>query len=201
MTKSIFDDFFDTIVKRETPIVDKIMSYMAHEIQKDFVNETYRLLDIYYENYTRPPRIYIRTDELKSQLSKSNRLRGKGGRFTTPNKTIRKRLTDRSLMEAMKTPGSFGVARLNEQGNGYIGGIIFDPDDESYQIDMTHSVAGIEEFDMVRNFLFSDDASLEGNMAATNRSFPSADSQLQKYLMAYDGKIDKLYSDACRKFR
>ena len=201
MEKSIFDEYFDFIVKREKPKVEKIMAYMVGEIQKDFVNETYRLLDIYYENYTRPPRIYIRTDELKSQLSKSNRLRGKGGRFTKPSNTVRARLNDRSLIEAMKTPGSFGVARVNDQKNGYIGGVIFDPDDESYKIDMEHSGAGIEEFDMVRNFLFSDDPSLKGNIAATKRNFPSADSQLQNYLMAYDGKIDKLYNDACRKFR
>jgi hypothetical protein len=103
-------------------------------------------------------------------------------------------------MEAMQVPGSFGVARRSEDGHGYIGGVIFDPDDIDYNIDMKHSTAGIDEFDIVRNFLFSD-VDRPSNRAAKYRNFPSADSQLQKYLESYDGRLDKLYNDACRKFK
>lgn len=199
MAKKLFDELFDAILDNEMPIVDNIMAYMANEIQKDFVQEVYRLLDIYYDNYT--PKRYIRTDELKASFSKSNRLRGKKGRFTKASKTMLARRTDTSLREAMQqNPGSFGVARRSEEGHGYIGGVIFDPDDFETN-NMKHSVRGIEEFDIVHNFLLSDDSNQKGNMAANYRNFPSADSQLQNYLMSYDGKMDKLYEDAYRKFR
>jgi hypothetical protein len=200
MAKSVFDELYETILDNELPKINNIMAYMASEIQRDFVNETYRLLDIYYENYT--PRVYIRTDELRSRVSKNGRFRGKGGRFVAPSNTVKTRLAnDISLHDAMHA-GSFGVARPNENGDGYIGGVIFDPDDIDYNIDMKHSIAGIEEFDMVRNFLLSDDENQKGNKAAKYRNFPSANSQLQKYLESYyNGKMDKLYDDACRKFR
>jgi hypothetical protein len=58
-----------------------------------------------------------------------------------------------------------------------------------------------EEFDILNNFLLSDDASQKGNKAADYRNFPSAHSQLKNYEKAYYGKLDKLYEDACRKFK
>lgn len=202
MAKSVFDELFNAILDSEMPKVDNIMAYMAGEIQKDFVNETYRLLDIYYTNYTRPPRQYIRTDELKSSFTKSNRLRGKNGRFTKASETTAKRKSDTSLWEAMQNPGSFGVARRMENGHGYIGGVIFDEDE--FNIGMEHSTItpGVfEEFDILNNFLLSDDASQKGNKAADYRNFPSAHSQLKNYESAYYSRLDRLYEDACRKFR
>jgi hypothetical protein len=69
---------------------------------------------------------------------------------------------------------------------------------------MEHSTitSGVfEEFDILNNFLLSDDASQKGNKAADYRNFPSAHSQLKNYEKAYYGKLDKLYEDACRKFK
>ena len=201
MAKSIFDELYNIILDNEMPKIDKIMAHMANEIQKDFVNETYRLLDIYYQDYT--PRYYIRTDVLKSGFSESNRLRGKSGRFIHASETTLKRRSDTSLWEAMQNPGSFGVARRMEAGHGYIGGVIFDEDD--FQINMKHSTitpgSVFEEFDVLNNFLLSDDASQKGNLAAKYRHFPSAHSQLKLYEKSYYGKLDKLYEDACRQFR
>lgn len=196
----IADKLFDMIIEREKPKLENIMRHMTEQIKNDFVQETYRLLDIYYENYT--PRVYIRTDELRGKVSKNGRFRGKNGKFLKPSKTIQDRLAnDRSLKEAMKTPGSIGVARLAESGWGYIGGIIFDEADADYHLDMKHSNRGIEEFDIVTNFLFSDDANQTGNAAAQYRNFPSANVGLEAFLKSYDKKIDKMYTDACAKFR
>lgn len=199
--KKIADKLFEMIVEIEKPKIDKIMQHMTEQIQKDFVQETYRLLDIYYENYT--PRVYIRTDDLRGMVSKSGKFRGKGGRFITPSNTIKMRLAnDRSLKEAMKTPGTFGVARPMEGGAwGYIGGVIFDESDKDYHIDMNHSNRGIDEFNIVTNFLLSDDPNQTGNSAAKYRNFPSADAGLEAFLKSYDNKINKLYDNAYAKFR
>ena len=197
--KDFADEVVSLILADVQPKVDGIMRYMANQIQGDFVAVTYRLLDMYYANYS--PEQYIRTDKLKGGLEKNGKKR-KNGRYTKTTSAEKARRNDISLRSAMTAmiggQPAIGIAR-GDYANGYIAGVCFD---ESYfDSAMKHSVHGdyFDEMDIVSNFLFSADGDYGyGNIASRS---PSAATELENYLNNYDAKIDKYYKDACKKFK
>lgn len=201
--KDFVDELINEILTEEMPKIDNIMNYMAHKIQNDFVGITYNLLDSYYSNYD--PKRYIRTDiyKIKHGIDKYGRKHNRSGKMTAKkSKAEKSRMHDRSLYSAIKDMGingesAIGVAR-GDYVNGYIAGVVFD---ESYfDGAMKHSVRGIDEWDIVNNFLFSSDTSQKGNHPLMART-PEADQVLTEYLNNYSEQVDKHYKDACKQFR
>lgn len=204
--KDFVDELVNEILTQEIPKIDNIMAYIANKVQGDFVATTYALLDKYYADWR--PKYYIRTDEYKKRqgIDVHGRKHNKSGKMVSKtSEQEKKRMNDISLKTAMKSivngQPAIGVARGSYK-TGYIAGVCFD---ESYfDGAMKHSIhgRGFDEMDIVSNFLFSADGTLGyGNIAGELSGRPSAATELDNKLQNYSYKIDKFYSDACKKFR
>lgn len=196
--KNFVNDLADLIIENERERLDNIMYDVAKNIQSDVVAVTYRLIDAYYEDYTREMgRVYIRTDEYKHP-------HGKKGRFRYKKKSewASKRASDVSLRSAIKAMEGgepvVGICRPIDGTFGYQAGVLFDEERLLEKAKMHHSVMGpnFEEWYIVENFL----SGVHGN-DDVHITTPSADMILDKYIYSYHTSFDKHYNNALNKYK
>lgn len=188
MKKDFAEILADTIIKDQTPRLKKVMGRVVRDFRLDFAKLTIKLVDAYYDAYV--PEYYIRLYEKKRGF-KSKKIQPKPHEGDI---SLHKAIED--AMHSLNPLVSFAGAKDGTDYT-YIGGIAFD---ESYfNANMQHSGSGIDEFDIVKNFLFSDESG-RGNHPNMQRA-PSASSMLDNYFQNYDIILRKHYNDALRKFK
>lgn len=190
--KDFADEIIAEILKNEMPRLDKIMNEVTRNIRDDFAQETYKLLDMYYDDYT--PIRYVRLYGPKRKLRTKN------------GKTTRKpRAGGVSLHAAIMRQGADGPAIGVSGGNfndGYVGGVVFD---EGYfqGNGMRHlgKGTGFREWNIVENFLFAGEGGY-GDWRAYDSTYggTSADSELNNFMNNYDKILDMHYQNALKKF-
>lgn len=207
--KNFANTLADIIMQRETPRLQDIMQDVSKEIQKDFVEMTYSVLDAFYQDYMPPDRTYIRVDEYhaRHKMDKYGRMRDKKGRIVkklnareSQSNTERRRASDRSLMTAVRAMNAsgqpaIGVCRPIDGFFGYQAGVIFD---EEIASRMKHSVKGdnFTEWDIVEDFLWG----VHGNESVYTTT-PSAGYVLYEYVNSYKPRFDMHYKNALRKYK
>ena len=184
----------DKILANESHKIKEITREVAEKIQKDMVDKTYALIDMYYTDYR--PEVYIRTDELTKQK------RGKGGKFKKKTTNERKRLANgdvslRTAIKALDESGqpAIGICKPLDDGWGYQAGVLFD---EKYFYDkMQHSVHGpnFTEWDIALNFLWG----IHGDPSISVTT--PAGVELDKYINTYKQRFDEHYQAAYKKYK
>lgn len=187
--KKFADILADTIIEKESDRVNNILTEVTTKIRDDFVQEVYRLVDEYYDNYT--PARYVRLYEPKRKLKNK-----KGTTLSKPKKG------GVSLYDAI-TKGGFDDPIIGVSGkiNGeWMGGVIFDSAKLGYRTGMRHPGKGITEWNIFTNFLFAGE---DGNGDVRSHipyEYPSADEELTLFYNTYKPKLDKHYKDAYKKY-
>lgn len=189
--KDFVNEMVDLIIENEIPRIDKIMNEVTRNIRDDFAQETYRLLDNYYDDYT--PIHYVRLYGAKRKLR---------------TKTTRKpRAGGVSLHAAITRQGADGPAIGISGGSfydGYVGGVIFD-EDYFKGNSMRHLGKGkdFSEWNIVENFLFAGEGTGYGDwrsVSAADYNQHSADAAMNMYMNFYGPILDKHYENALKKF-
>ena len=191
--KQLQKEILKQILDTEVPKIKKVIKYVSEHAQADFVNQTNTLIDLYYEGYE--PASYVRTEQYRKKQPRDEK-----GKFSTKQEDTRRRANDISLREAIKAKGEPGVGlcrSIDGSKFGYEAGVIFDP--EYFDTAMKHSIRGIEEWDIVSNFLYSNSDGV-GNLPQMQRS-PEAATILDGFWANYDSTFDKHYNDAYKKFK
>lgn len=197
--KNFVNSLTDFIIKNERPKLENIMNEVSINIQKDFVNVTYAVIDKFYQDYMPPERSYIRVDEYreKHRLDKNGRKHNKNGSLAKMSETEKRRKKDVSLMSAIKS--------LDESGNAAIGvcdklgdlyyhaGVLFS--EKNLASKMRHAIKGknFTEWDIVEDFLWG----VHGNDNVYTTT-PSAGWVLYEYLNSYKTRFDMHYKNACK---
>lgn len=193
--KNFIDELATLITQQEAERLDNIMYEVAKNIQKDVIEVTYSLIDMYYEDYTHEKgRVYIRTDEYKHPHGRYGRFRRKTRAEATSSKA-----NDVSLMTALKDKKgddpAIGVCRPLDGVFGYQAGVIFDEEELMKKMKHSRMGANFTEWNIVENFL----SGVHGNDDVYITT-PSADMVLDNYIYSYASRFDKHYNDALRKF-
>ena len=190
--KDFTDRLVDLIIQNETSNVNKIMDEVTKKVSVDFAAKMFGLIDKYYETYE--PVSYVRVYGKRGNRMKNRH--PKGGQVS---------------LHAAITRGGVDSAAISFSGGsyyeGYVGGIQFD--ESKFQGNgMRHIGKGIEEWDIVENFLFagqgvnSDMEKLKGDIrSAIDYEYPSADLEMIQYMSMYGSTLDKYYNDALKKIR
>lgn len=193
--KDFTDVLMNAIIENEIPRIDKIMNEVTKKVSQDFAQETFRLLDEYYDNYT--PIRYVRV------YGQKRKLRTKNGT------TNRKPRTGQVSLHAAITRGGEEEPAIGVYGgnyyDGYVGGVVFDP---SYFRDngMRHIGKGISEWNIVENFLYAGEAGehdLKGDwrsVSASGFDGHSADEAMNMFMTFYGPTFDMHYKNALKKF-
>ena len=190
--KNFTDRLVDLIVTNERPRMDRIMDEVTKKVSVDFASTMFRLIDKYYENYD--PIYYVRVYGKRGKYLKNRK--PKGGQV--------------SLHAAVTRAGENGAAisfsGTNDQGN-YVGGIEFD-ESKFKNNEMRHFNKGIEEWNIVENFLFAgtgenaDGENLKGDIRShIDYSYPSADLEMMRFMNTYGSTLDKHYNRALKNVK
>jgi hypothetical protein len=187
--KNFTDQLVDMIIENERSRLDKIMQYTTEQISKDFAFVMMRLLDMYYDNYD--PTSYVR-------------IYGKRGKYMSGR---RPKVTHGSLHAAVsrddgRLERSGGTLKLGEDQASYVGGIEFDENNFKNSSDIYHRKKGIEEWNIVENFLYAGDGVGKGDWRSVdeNYSAPSPDELMNSYMDNYGSMFDRHYNNALKKF-
>ena len=185
--KDFADVLINKIIENERSRIDKIMKYTTEQVSKDFALVMNRFLDMYYDDYD--PTSYVR-------------VYGKRGRYLSGRT---KKPGEISLHAAVsRNDGSLERSGGTLQPVGqvsYVGGIEFDESNFKGN-KMKHLKRGIEEWDIVQNFLYAGEGVGNGDWRSEiEYSAPSADKMMREYMDGYDPLFDKHYNDALKKFR
>ena len=183
--KDFIDELAQQIVNEARNDIDAKMQRLMKDIVADLTNETFRLIDQYYQTYV--PIRYIRLHKPRTLRS------GKTPTRKSPSKgpSLHKAVT-RNNGEAL----SFTDQSYKDNMYVYYAGIEFDEDDFKGN-NMYHQGKGIEEWDIVEGFLYAG----EGRAKGDTRSYPtvshadynydSADVELNRFIANYDTQFDK----------
>ena len=162
------------------------------KIRTDFVRETYRLLDQYYDNYT--PIRYVRVYGKKRKL------------HTKSGTTTRKPKAGQVSLYTAITRGGEGAPAIGVAGgsyyDGYIGGVVLDSD-QFKRNGMRHIGKGSKftEWNIVENFMFAGEGGYGDIRSYIDYGYPSADTELGHFMDLYGPTVDRYYKDALRKFK
>lgn len=185
----------DAIIRGETPRIDSIMRDVTDHIRDDFLQETYKLIDKYYDSYV--PIRYVRL------YGKKRTLRTKSG--TTKRRPKQGGISLHAAIMRMGMDPAYAISEGNYY-NGYRAGIIFDSN--YFQGNgMRHIGKGSEfrEWNIVENFLFAGeghygDVRYYPEISGVSYSEPSADAELMAFMNNYRPKFDMYYKNALKKF-
>lgn len=191
--KKFADILADTIIERESVRVNNILTEVTTKIRDDFVQEVYRLVDEYYDNYT--PARYVRLYAPKRRLKSKNGTtiaKPKGG--------------DTSLYKAITRGGlEHPIIGVSGQLDGeWVGGVIFDSKKIGHQTGMRHPDRGISEWNIVENFIFAGEANEYGlrgdwrSVEASGFTGRSADEEMNMFMAFYKPKLDEHYKQALK---
>lgn len=181
------DALVDLIIENERSRIDKIMQYTTEQVSKDFAFVMIRFLDMYYDNYD--PTSYVRIYSKRGKhMSKRN---PRGGQLS---------------LHAAVSRNKGGLERyggtLQPKGQvSYVGGIEFDEDNFKTN-NMYHYRKGIEEWDIVENFLYAGEGVGTGDWRSVVPGYnaPSPNELMSNYMDSYGPMFDKHYADALKKF-
>lgn len=201
--KKFADVVADAILATEASRLDKIMADVTRNITYDFAEATYSLMDDYYFDYT--PIQYVRKHTRKKFL--------RGGRTSKKSPADRISLHSAITKQGETKEGNIGPVIGTYGGSlyeGYYAGISFDEEyfnkrDSMYHGDKDKNEKGIEEWDIVKNFLFAGEGIGKGDIrshpaiSGVEYSAPSADKMLNAMLQAYKPRFDEHYQNALRK--
>lgn len=186
------DALVDAIVNNERDRIDRIMEEVTMNIQKDFANKMYELLDEYYENYE--PIRYVRLYGRKKKLRRgATQMKPKKGGVS---------------LHAAITRGGENAPAIGYVGGdyeeGYYGGISFNPDyfrGADNHIRHIGKGKNFTEWNIVENFLFAGDGGY-GDWRSTSESGwtgTSADTEMQAFMNSYDQRLRQHYNNALNK--
>lgn len=187
--KDFTDVLVDTIISKERDRIDKVMKEVTMNIQRDFAEKMYELLDEYYENYEpiRYVRLYGRKKKLKRGATK---MKAKKGGVS---------------LHAAITRGGFDAPAIGYVGgdydNGYYGGISFDPDYFTGQDNHIRHIGkgkNFTEWNIVENFLFAGEGGYGDIRSYIDYSHQSADAEMQAFMAAYGPTFDRHYQNALK---
>ena len=185
--KNFTDELVDLILENERSRIDKIMKYTTEQVSKDFALVMNRFLDMYYDDYN--PTSYVR-------------VYGKRGKHMGGRKPVG---GQRSLHAAVsRNDGSLersgGTLKIGSNEPSYVGGIAFDENNFNTN-SMYHRKIGIEEWDVVQNFLYAGEGIGRGDWRSEiEYSVPSANKMMSDYMETYGTMFDRHYQDAIKKF-
>jgi hypothetical protein len=181
-------DFADVlankIIESEVPRIDSIMSEVTKNIRDDFADVTYSLIDDYYFEYTpiRYIRLYGRKKATRNKSGKTS-AKSKGG------------VSLHAAITRMDGDGPVIGVYEGSYYEGYSAGLSFD-EDYFKDPNIRHIGRGIDEWNIVENFLFSDSDG-RGNHPEIQRS-PAANDILIDMLNTYKARFDYHYKNACK---
>ena len=188
MTDFIDELANDIVNEAKNDMDDKIQKLMKN-IVADLTQETFRLIDQYYQTYV--PIKYIRLHPPRTLRS------GKTPTKKSPSKgpSLYKAIT-RNQGEAL----AFTDQTYKDGMFVYYAGIEFDEDDFKGN-NMYHAGKGIDEWDIVKQFLYAGEGKAKGDV----RSYPSvshadynhdsADVELNRFIANYDTQFDKHFKN------
>lgn len=181
--KDFTDQLINLIIKHEKTRVDKIMQYTAEQVSKDFALVMMRFLDMYYDNYD--PTSYVR-------------VYGKRGKNMHGRNPVGGQISLHAAVS--RDDGKLERSGVSDDLNGYVGGIEFD--DENFNGGgIYHRKKGIEEWDIVKNFIFAGDGVGKGDWrSVVGYSAPSPNELMSNYMDMYDPIFDRHYRNALNKF-
>jgi hypothetical protein len=186
--KDFTDELVDLILENERSRIDKIMKYTTEQVSKDFAFVMNRFLDMYYDDYD--PTSYVR-------------VYGKRGKYMSGRKPVEGQLSLHAAVS--RNDGSLersgGTLKIGSNEPSYVGGIEFD--ESSFDTSsMYHRKRGIDEWDIVQNFLYSGEGVGKGDWRSEiEYSAPSADKMMRDYMDMYEPLFDKHYKNALKKFK
>lgn len=191
--KDFTDELVDLIIQNEKENLDIIMKEVTQKITTDFARETYRLLDKYYDNYT--PIRYVRVYGAKRKLR------------TKSGTTKRKPRPGQVSLHAAITRGGLDTPAIavdcGDYDNGYTGGIVLDPT-KFKENGMRHIGKGKDftEWNIVENFMFAGEGGY-GDIRSyiDDYNYPSADTELGRFMDSYGSTVDKYYKTALKGIR
>lgn len=187
--KDFIDELAKDIVNEAKSDIDDKMQILMKKIVADLTQETFRLIDQYYQTYV--PIKYIRLHPPRTLRS------GKTPTKKSPSKgpSLYKAIT-RNEGEAL----SFTDITYRDGMYFYYAGIEFDEDDFKGN-NMYHANKGISEWDIVEQFLYAG----EGKAKGDTRSYPtvshmdynydSATVELERFIANYDTQFDKHFKN------
>ena len=190
--KDFIDELAKEIVNEAKKDIDKRMKPLLQNIVVDLTQETFRLIDQYYQTYV--PIRYIRLHPPRTLRS------GKTPTRKSPSKgpSLHKAIT-RNSGEAL----SFTDWSYKDGMYTYYAGIEFDEDDFKGN-NMYHQGKGIEEWDIVEQFLYAGEGRAKGDtrsypiVSHTDYNYDSADVELNRFIANYDAQFDKHFKNAFR---
>ena len=184
--KDFTDQLVDLILENERDRIDKIMKYTTEQVSKDFALVMNRFLDMYYDDYD--PTSYVRVYGKKGKYMSGRT--PKGGQTSLHAAVSRE---DGSLERSGGTLQPSGQV-------SYVGGIEFD-ESNFKNGKMKHFKRGIEEWDIVQNFLYAGEGVGKGDWRSEiEYNIPSANDMMNDYMDMYGPMFDKHYNDALKKF-
>lgn len=193
--KKFADMMADIVIETERERIDDILTELTKKIRDDFVEEVYRLVDEYYDNYV--PARYVRL------YAPKRKLRTKKG--TTKARPNTSKAGAVSLYEALhKMEGDdpiIGVYGGNIE-EGYVGGVIFDSSKLGYRKGMRHPDKGITEWNILENFVYAGEGIGNGDwrsVSAAEYDHHSADADLQMFMTFYKTRLDEHYKAIYKK--
>ena len=141
---------------------------------------------MYYDNYD--PTSYVR-------------IYGKRGKYMSGRTPVGGQLS----LHAAVSRDSNGLEKSgldkDKGGLAYVGGIEFDESNFTTS-HMYHRKKGIEEWDIVQNFLYAGDGVGKGDWRSVDESYsaPSPDELMNSYMDNYGPMFDRHYANALKKF-
>lgn len=179
------DEIAEDIVKGAQHDIDEKMQVLIKNIIGDLIKQTIRLIDKYYQTYV--PISYVRLHPPRTLRSgvEPKKSRSKGP----------------SLYKAITRNYGEALSFSEKYDNGYLVGIEFDEDDFKGN-NMYHKGKGIEEWDIVENFLYAGEGKGKGDarsyptVSHQSYSYESADAELRAYIDNYDTIFDKHFRNA-----
>ncbi len=187
--KKFADIMADVIINSESERINKILNDVTRKIRDDFVQETYRLVDEYYDNYT--PARYVRLYEPKRKL------RNKKGMTTSKPKKGGVSLYDAIHKGGLEDP-IIGVS--GKYKGEWAGGVIFNSSKLGYRSGMRHPDKGITEWNIFTNFLFAGEGGHGDIRSHIPYEHSSADEELMHFYNTYKPRLDKHYQNAYKKY-
>lgn len=187
----------DIVIETERERIDGMLTELTKKIRDDFVNEVYRLIDEYYDNYV--PVRYVRLYAPKRKLKTK-----KGTTKATP-KTSKSGTV--SLYEAIHRQDADGPIIGVYGGSieeGYVGGVVFDSSELGYRKGMRHPDKGISEWNIIENFVYAGEGVGTGDwrsQSAADYSEPSADAMLNMFMNSYASAFDRHYKTIYNKWK
>ena len=193
--KDFIDELAKDIVNEAKKGIDDKMQELMQYIVADLTQETFRLIDQYYQAYV--PIRYIRLHSpriLRSGKTPTRKSPSKGPSLyaaITRNQGEALAFTDQTYKDGMYV---------------YYAGIEFDEDDFKGN-NMYHEGKGISEWDIVEQFLYAGEGRAKGDVRSyptvshTSYNYDSAYVELSRFIDNYDAQFDKHFRKAFSNFK